>query len=248
MSFGTRLRQRREALGLKQSVRGALLGVTGAAIGNYENGVSSPRSEALRRAFRALECDANYLFQDEMDEVATYSPSEHEMMQKYRALDEHGKRMIDMTLDEETRRLEAERTAPAAPAKIIPLYATPAAAGYVSPAYGDDYENYEVPASSPADFAVRISGDSMEPVIADGSVALVKRQLDLQPGDVGLFFVDGSMKCKQYFEDNFGNIYLFSLNRARADADVTIRATSGVTVLCYGKVILNKRPPLPEVR
>ena len=43
-----------------------LLGVTGSAIGNYETGVSSPKAEVLCRAFDALECDANYLFQDAM--------------------------------------------------------------------------------------------------------------------------------------------------------------------------------------
>lgn len=69
MSFGTRLKERREALGLKQSDLGKLLGVTGSAIGNYENGYSSPRADILYRAFDVLQCDANYLFQDEMSET-----------------------------------------------------------------------------------------------------------------------------------------------------------------------------------
>lgn len=67
MSFGTRLRERREALNMKQSELGKLLGVTGSAIGNYEKGVSSPKADVLYRVFDALECDANYLFQDEMN-------------------------------------------------------------------------------------------------------------------------------------------------------------------------------------
>ena len=132
-------------------------------------------------------------------------------------------------------------------AKIIPLYFTPAAAGYASPAMGTDYTDYKVDLHSPADFAARIQGDSMEPYIQDNSIVLVKRQKSLQNGEVGLFFVDGDMKCKQYCEDSFGNIHLFSLNRSRADADVTVSASSGVTVLCYGKVILSKRPPLPKM-
>ena len=95
----------------------------------------------------------------------------------------------------------------------------------------------------PADFAVRIAGDSMEPYIADGAVVLVRRS-PIQTGDVGLFFVDGDMKCKQYVADGFGNVYLRSLNRARADADVAIPASSGVTLCCFGKVILDRKPPL----
>lgn len=68
MSFGSRLRERREALKLKQSDLGALLGVTGSAIGNYENGVSAPKADILYKVFDVLQCDANYLFQDEMSE------------------------------------------------------------------------------------------------------------------------------------------------------------------------------------
>lgn len=47
MSFGRRLKERREELGLKQSDLGKLLGVTGSAVGNYENGVSSPKADIL---------------------------------------------------------------------------------------------------------------------------------------------------------------------------------------------------------
>ena len=97
-----------------------------------------------------------------------------------------------------------------------------------------------------ADFAVRIAGDSMEPYIADGSRVYVSRMGGLAPGDVGIFFVDGDMKCKQYCEDSEGNIYLFSANRARRDADVMVSAGSGLTVVCFGKVLLGERIPLPR--
>ena len=91
-----------------------------------------------------------------------------------------------------------------------------------------------------------IDGDSMEPYIKDGSVALCKRGAIIHDGDVGLFFVDGDMKCKQYCQDSEGNVYLFSANRERSDADVHISATSGITLLCFGKVLLDKSIPLPE--
>ncbi len=127
-------------------------------------------------------------------------------------------------------------------------YLTPAAAGYANPALGDDYIMVPKPEDAPreADFACRIAGDSMEPVIADGSRVWVSRGNELTDGDVGIFFVDGDMKCKQYCEDAFGNIYLFSLNRKRKDADSVIYAAGGLTVVCFGKVLLPKRPPLPR--
>ena len=41
-----------------------------------------------------------------------------------------------------------------------------------------------------------------------------------------------------------GTVYLFSLNRARADADVVLTAGSGRTLVCFGRVIFHA-PPLP---
>lgn len=171
--------------------------------------------------------------------------AEWELIRRYRGLDEHGRRLIELILNDQMLRIYSEKPAIEPKCRVIPLYYTPAAAGYASPALGDDYEDYEVAADSPADFAVRIDGDSMEPYIMDGSVALVKRGAVIRDGDVGLFFVDGHMKCKQYCQDYAGNVYLFSANRKRADADVEIPSTSGITVCCFGKVLLDKRIPLP---
>ncbi len=172
---------------------------------------------------------------------------EWQFIGKYRRLSESGRELVDMVIEHELGRREEVRARQDEDGRVIPLYLTPAAAGYASPALGDDYEDYTVSKSSEADFAVRIDGDSMEPYIGDGSVALCKRGAIIHDGDVGLFFVDGDMKCKQYCQDYSGNVYLFSANRARSDADVTIMASSGITLMCFGKVLLDKSIPLPEM-
>ena len=163
------------------------------------------------------------------------------LLGKLRSLDADGRALAEVVIDHELERIRA--AGENRPQRVIPLYLTPAAAGYASPALGDDYEDLTVPADSEADFAVRIDGDSMEPWIADGATVLVRR-CPIASGDVGLFFVDGDMKCKQYVADGFGNVYLVSLNRARADADVFLPASGGVTLCCFGKVLLDKRPPV----
>ena len=173
---------------------------------------------------------------------------EWQLVGKYRRLTEHGRKLVDIVIDHELERSGDPEAEPSGDTKIIPLYLTPAAAGYASPALGDDYEDYTVSQSSAADFAVRIDGDSMEPYIHDGSIALCKRGAIIHDGDVGLFFVDGDMKCKQYCQDYAGNVYLFSANRSRSDADVEIKASSGITLMCFGKVLLEKSIPLPEKR
>ena len=81
----------------------------------------------------------------------------------------------------------------------------------------------------------------MAPYIADGSVAYVNRD-PLKAGDVGIFCVDGDIFCKQYYKDPAGMVYLFSLNRARADADLMLTAAGGRSLVCFGRVILRAFP------
>ena len=131
----------------------------------------------------------------------------------------------------------------------ITLYDLPVSAGigeFLSDAHATEISIPDVAQTVDADFALRIAGDSMEPYIHDDSIVLVKRGATICDGDIGLFFVDGDMKCKQYCQDYLGNVYLFSLNRARKDADVTISASSGITICCFGKVLLKGKIPLPQ--
>ena len=102
MSFGSRLRERREALHLKQGELGKLLGVTGSAIGNYENGVSSPKADVLYKVFDVLECDANYLFQDEMSDAkeTVQSVRERHLMDTFHSLNEEGQEKVIEYVDD----------------------------------------------------------------------------------------------------------------------------------------------------
>ena len=64
MSFASRLRQAREQAGLTQLELAEKLGVTKSAIGNYENGVSSPKWDVLVQIFDVLHVEPNFLYQD----------------------------------------------------------------------------------------------------------------------------------------------------------------------------------------
>ena len=86
----------------------------------------------------------------------------------------------------------------------------------------------------------------MEPYIRDGSIVYVNRD-PMASGDVGIFCVDGEMLCKQYVRDRLGMVYLFSLNRKRADADVFLPRDSGRSMVCFGRVLLPARPPVPSL-
>lgn len=130
--------------------------------------------------------------------------------------------------------------------KIIPLLGQSLAAGSGEPDFGAGIEDYEVDADSPAEFACRVHGDSLEPYYHDGDIALaLKRQPMI--GEVGAWLVDGEYKLKQFVEDYYGNVYLFALNRSRKDTDQTLWHNEEHTLVCMGTLIMKKRPPLPEI-
>lgn len=239
--------------------RGKLADMTGipynTIVGFYKSGYKNIKLSNLMKIAGFFDLPLDVLASDDVDLEEYYEERQSAVIEeKYRGLSRKGQKlvdnMIDGLLDMEAPDGEAADEEQAEE-KIIYLreYVTPAAAGYASPAEGEDYRTVGCPQSEVpggTDFAVRIAGDSMEPYIKDGSRVFVSRTNEIKDGDVGIFFVDGDMKCKQFCEDNYGNIYLFSLNRARADADMSILSTSGITVFCFGKVLLSRRPPLPK--
>ncbi len=244
MSFGARVRARREELGLSRADLGRMLGVTPSAISNYEGGVSFPKEEIMLRLFDCLETDPNALFQDSFrGGKEVLSGWERRLVRDCRDLAPLGREAVRSLVDA-LQSCQEEAQAPGKKEeRVIPLYRTPAAAGYAAPVFGEDFDYISVTGAVPrgAEYAVRIQGDSMEPQIADGSVVYVNRD-PLQPGDVGIFCVDGEIFCKQYYKDPGGVVYLFSLNRARADADIILTPGGGRSLACFGRVIQHTLP------
>lgn len=247
MAFGDQLRRRREELQLSRDELAGVLGVSRSAIGNYETGISAPKEEILLRLFDALQVDPNYLYRDSFRHTFDCSGEERRLLEKLRLLPLTGRQTVNALVDAlGTLRDELTESGGDAAPRMIPLYTSPAAAGFAAPAMTDDYELVSVTGDVPpgAELAVRIQGDSMAPYITDGSVVYVNHD-PLQNGDVGIFCVDGEMLCKQYCRDALGMVYLFSLNRRRADMDVVFRQGSGRSLTCFGRVMVHTLP-LPQ--
>ena len=122
MSFGSRLRDKRKELGITQPQLAEILGVSQSAIGSWETDTNSPRATLLYDLFDILHCDANYLFQDETRELYKdkATPEEFEnIIKKYRDLDDHGRKMVDFTLEEEYKR--SKTLAEQAPDNIVEM-------------------------------------------------------------------------------------------------------------------------------
>lgn len=239
MSFGEQLKCRRKELGLSRSELAKQLGVSQSAVGNYETGVSAPKEEILLRIFDALHVEPNYLYRGSFESAGgDASPEERTLVEKYRALSPAGRQTIHTLLDALCR-MQGE------PARTIPLYRSPTAAGAAAPVPGLDYELLTVTGDVPpaAELAVRMEGDSMAPYIPSGSVIYI-HHAPLANGDVGLFCIGGAMLVRQYTRGEGGAVRLLPLNRTAGE--VLTFPTGGVSgPTCFGRALL-RTLPLPE--
>ena len=240
LSMGSRIKEARIQKGFTQEYLAKKIGVTKSAIANYENEISTPKIELLYKLFDVLQCDANYLYQDEMnsladkDENMTLSLKEKTHIKKYRTLDEHGKKAVDCILNVEYERVESTRTPVIPISNVITLseFEQPVSAGKgVYLGDGSQTITREVPNTEEtrkADFILRVSGDSMEPKYSDGDRLLIKRQHDVNVGEEGIFVLNNEGFVKRREVDR-----LVSLNPEYED----ILFHDEDSIECKGRVI-----------
>lgn len=98
---------------------------------------------------------------------------------------------------------------------------------------GDQWDTIEIPDTQEArraDFALTISGDSMEPVYYDGDIVLIKSQRAIDGGEIGIFIIENNGFIKKYGGDR-----LISLN-AKYD-DIMFSDYDPEDIRCVGLVI-----------
>ncbi len=113
----------------------------------------------------------------------------------------------------------------------ISLYDLPVSAGvgeFLSESTGTEIFIPDAPKTKEADYALRISGDSMEPKYHSGDVLLVENCDFVEEGELGIFVLDGSGYFKKYGGDR-----LISLNTAYAP----IMLKDFEQVACCGRVV-----------
>ena len=86
------------------------------------------------------------------------------------------------------------------PRRTLNLYDLPVSAGAGQFLDSDRFSEMEVgdEVSLDADFGVRVSGDSMEPLYLNGQIIWVHQQETLEDGEIGIFFLDGEAYVKKY--------------------------------------------------
>ena len=213
--IGQRIQEVRKAHGVSLEGLGYLLSQYGidmkqTGIGRWESGTVIPNAYQLM----AL----SHIFQIEDPKTCfAETPADAD------ALNEEGLRKVreykeDLIASGKYR----PAPAPAAGSNVLkfremPMSLLPVSAG---PGAFLDENNFELrrfPADEipdGAEFAIRISGDSMEPVYSSGQIIWVQLCKQLRPGDVGIFEYDGNgyvkMYDEQYPEETFLDEYTTS--------------------------------------
>lgn len=91
-------------------------------------------------------------------------------------------------------------------------------------------------------FAFYVPDNSFRPYFKKDAVVYCD-DMQLRPGDIGLFNWQGETVCRQYNKDPFGITYLFALNRT--NDVIVIPSCQEEELICYGRVRTEKKIALP---
>lgn len=165
------------------------------------------RLATVFRIARALGTSVEELVFDEaFEHFAT--PEEKRVLSLYALLDPRGKNTVLSLLEKEADYGKKSESV------FLPVFSAPAAAGKPLPILSEEKEMMPFPADSVpkgAEFVLRISGDSMEPLYLDGDFVFVASADKIKNGEIGIFVLNGEALCKMY-SSREGQCSLVSLN------------------------------------
>jgi len=252
-NFRIAIRKTMKQKGYTQSEVAERAGISQRAVSTYTSGERMPRYEQLPAIAHALGITISELLGLPADDAAL-SAKATRLAATYDRLDAHGQTLLEAVADLEFARCNIQPIAKNAfeiQRRLIKLYNTTVAAGPGNALSDEDgnYEDIPLPDDAPqdADYAVKVSGDSMEPYIDDGSVIYVKKDTEVREmKDVGVFVYDGEVRIKQWYRDYDGTVFLLSANPKRVSANVKIPPERTDELQCLGKVILERELPNPN--
>lgn len=196
-SFGEKIREARKAEGLTQKGLASKIGAAHNSVSDWENDKNKPDPDTIELLCGVLKISPNYLLDADTKE---FSPAEKAIIEKYRALDEHGKKIVDYILDEEYERSTIiEEPVSYDDSNVIHYVGRIAAAGkgvYIDGIPGEIIKVKNKPLD--ASFAIGVTGDSMEPDYYDGDVVYVHKQSEIEFGEIGLWQIGNEFFIKEY--------------------------------------------------
>lgn len=216
-----------------------ILGLSSSKITAWKSG-SIPKYGILKDIAAHFNVPISYLFQEDNEHTtqSTLNESEKELITLFKNLSDEDKGRVlgkAETLAEIAAQKAAEEAAKKRDAtpkrRTLELFDLPVSAGtgvYLSTNYSAPISVISTPESEQADYAVRISGDSMQPDFCDGDIILVESCESVELGEIGIFILDGESFIKEY-----GGYRLISRNPQYKD----IRLKEYDSISCRGRVI-----------
>ena len=220
----SQLKKGRLDKGLKQSDVSKKTGIKNTTLSNYENGITEPDMDTFLSLCELYELDFVSLMEEAYGikipgKNFHIKPSEIELLEKYNNLDDHGKEIVNFSLNKETERIEkygklgeASRPVTAFPMRLISYYFKNASAGtgqlVIDNLPDKDIEIPDKPEYRNVSYAIGVNGSSMEPAFQDGDILLVEATQEIEVGDIGIFQIND--EC---FVKKLGEKELISLNK-----------------------------------
>lgn len=247
-----RVKEKKRALGMTNDELSSASGIPQGTLNKILSGVSDdPKLSTLTAFSRVFGVSLDYIAFGEEGEFCL-TEGEAELLRRYRELDAHGKSVAEAVIGLEYERVLArrpskvlspgkrysfnhDRKAISSAVRRLPIYDLPVSAGRGALLDGSDAEMITITSggqAQSADFALRVSGDSMEPRYIDGDIILVHEQNSVLEGELGIFVCSDGVTQEGFFK-RFGGDRLISLNPKYGD----IMLSSFATVVCRGRVI-----------
>ena len=239
MDWLENIKKLKKEKGMTNESLSALSGISAGTLNKLFSGATlDPKLSTLTDLSKALGCTLDEMLTGrKLSNGEILSPSEEELLKKYRLLDDSGRETASYIINKEYQR--TVRESEAVPFSLetpklisLRLYDIAASAGtgsYLSAETGySKISVYSTPVTDTADFAVKIKGDSMNPKYSSEDVLLVSETPEIERGELGIFSLNG----ESYFK-KFGGDRLISLNPAYND----IVFTPHDDVQCFGRVI-----------
>lgn len=254
ISYIDRIKSRKAELKITNDQLSEMTGIPLGTLSKILAGISdSPKLANIVAIAEALDCSLDFLITGNPENTNNYtltSPEIH-LVETFRQLDNYGKELTLVVMNKEKERTldiyhnpeQPSRarilTNPAAARtdasglgkRTIKLFDMPVSAGRGIDLSDEDATEVKIPdnvKTQDADFALRISGNSMEPKFHNGDILLVQNCESVEVGELGIFILDGAGYFKKFDGDR-----LLSLNPIYAP----IPLSDFADVQCAGRVI-----------
>lgn len=220
--FGKMVDYFRRENNLTMEELGVKLGKTKSTISRWISGERSPKMEEVEQLAE--------LFNTDIETLIFGTNSTNVTIDKiYKKLEPYRKEKVYTFAEEQLHEQETVNN------KVIPLVGKSAANPAVLE-YGDTDIEQQSFAHVPdnADCAIYIQGDSMEPLIKNGSIVFYKKQCDVENGEIAIVEIDGDgVTCKKLIKDYENErIILRSINKKYDD-----RVLKSEEIRIIGKVV-----------